>query len=153
MRDVAGELILVALIIVGVIGRANILATAASVLLILKLSSLQKFFPVLERRGLEIGLLFLMISVLVPLVNGKIHSKDLLGTFMTASGIFALIGGLLATYLNGQGLIMLRMEPQLMLGLVLGSLIGILFFKGVPVGPLMAAAIAALLLQLFVWFT
>lgn len=148
----AGEIILVLLIIVGVVGRASILATAASVLLILKLTSLQRFFPTLERRGLEIGLLFLMISVLVPLVNGKIQSKEMLGTFITVSGIFAMIGGILATYLNGQGLTMLRLEPQVMLGLVLGSLIGIIFFKGIPVGPLMAAAIAALLMKIYLWF-
>lgn len=147
-----GEMILVILIIVGVVGRASILATAASVLLILKLTSLQRYFPALERRGLEIGLLFLMISVLVPLVNGKIQTRELWGTFFTISGVFALIGGILATYLNGQGLSMLRMEPQLMLGLVLGSIIGIVFFKGIPVGPLMAAAIAALMLKVYLWF-
>ncbi|WP_018130748.1 DUF441 domain-containing protein [Effusibacillus pohliae] len=147
----AGDMILVMLIIVGIIGRASILATAASVLLILKLSNLQRFFPTLERRGLEIGLLFLMISVLVPLVNGKIQSKDLWGTFFTVSGLFAVIGGVLATYLNGQGLNMLRLEPQLMLGLVIGSIIGIVFFKGIPVGPLMAAAITALLMKMYLW--
>lgn len=147
----AGEIILLILIIVGIIGRASIISTAASGLLILKLTSLQRFFPALERRGLEIGLLFLMISVLVPLVNGKIESKELWGTFFTASGLFALTAGILATYLNGQGLVMLRMEPQLMLGLVIGSIIGIVFFKGIPVGPLMAAAIAALLLKVVAW--
>lgn len=147
-----GEMILVILIIVGVVGRASILATAASVLLILKLTSLQRYFPALERRGLEIGLLFLMISVLVPLINGKIQTRELWGTFFTVSGVFAMIGGILATYLNGQGLNMLRMEPQLMLGLVLGSIIGIVFFKGIPVGPLMAAAIAALMLKVYLWF-
>jgi uncharacterized membrane protein (DUF441 family) len=146
-----GEMILVILIIVGVFGRASILATAASVLLILKLTSLQRYFPALERRGLEIGLLFLMISVLVPLVNGKIQTRELWGTFFTISGIFAMIGGILATYLNAQGLTMLRTEPQLMLGLVLGSIIGIVLFKGIPVGPLMAAAIAALLTQIYYW--
>ncbi|MFC4768872.1 DUF441 domain-containing protein [Effusibacillus consociatus] len=148
----AGEIVLVLLIIVGIVGRASILATAASVLLILKLSNLQRFFPALERRGLEIGLLFLMIAVLVPLVNGKIQTKELWGTFFTTSGLFALFGGIVATYLNGQGLIMLRMEPQLMLGLVIGSIIGIAFMKGIPVGPLMGAAIAALLMKIYFLF-
>ncbi|WP_200760828.1 DUF441 domain-containing protein [Effusibacillus dendaii] len=146
-----GELILVFLIVIGIIGRASILATAASVLLILKLTNLQRYFPMLERRGLEIGLLFLMIAVLVPLINGKIQSKELWGTFLTISGICALLGGIFATYLNGQGLTMLKMEPQLMLGLVIGSIIGIVFLKGIPVGPLMAAAIAAMLMKLYQW--
>jgi uncharacterized membrane protein (DUF441 family) len=147
-----GEIILVILIIVGIIGRSNILATAASVLLILKLTHLQRYFPMLERRGLELGLLFLMISVLVPLVNGKVQTKDLLSTFFTMSGLFAMIGGILATYLNGQGLSMLKAEPQVMIGLVIGSIIGIVFLKGIPVGPLMAAAIAALMLNIIKMF-
>jgi len=146
---VAGEIILVVLIVIGIVGRASILATAASFLLILKLLSLERFFPSLERRGLELGLLFLMISVLVPLVNGKVNSKDLLGAFLSVGGICAILGGILATYVNGQGLYMLKMDPELMMGLVIGSVLGIVVFKGIPVGPLMAAAIAAILMKLY----
>lgn len=145
----AGEIILVVLIIIGILGRASILATAASLLLILKLLSLQRFFPIIERRGLELGLLFLMISVLVPLVNGKLQTKDLLGTFLTVGGICAVLGGIIATYVNGQGLYMLKMDPELMVGMIIGSVVGIVVFKGIPVGPLMAAAIAAMLLKLY----
>jgi uncharacterized membrane protein (DUF441 family) len=146
---VAGEIILVALIIIGIVGRASILATAASLLLMMKLLSLQRFFPMMERRGLELGLLFLMISVLVPLVNGKIQTKDLLGTFLTVGGICAILGGIIATYVNGQGLYMLKMDPELMVGMIVGSVLGIVVFKGIPVGPLMAAAIAAMLMKLY----
>jgi uncharacterized membrane protein (DUF441 family) len=149
---VAGEIILVVLIVIGIVGRASILATAASFLLILKLLSLQRYFPTLERRGLELGLLFLMISVLVPLVNGKVATKDMLNTFLTIGGLCAIIGGIIATYVNGQGLYMLKTDPELMMGLVIGSVLGIVFLKGIPVGPLMAAAIAAMLLKLFQLF-
>jgi uncharacterized membrane protein (DUF441 family) len=149
MHVVVGELILVVLIVIGIVSRASLLATASSFLLILKLLSLQRFFPTIERRGLELGLLFLMVSVLVPLVNGKVNAKDMLGTFMTVGGICAVIGGILATYLNGQGLYMLKTDPELMMGLVIGSVLGIVFLKGIPVGPLMAAAIAALLLKAY----
>ncbi len=149
---VAGEIILVVLIIIGIVGRASILATAASFLLILKLLSLQRYFPMLERRGLELGLLFLMISVLIPLVNGKVATKDMMSTFMTIGGLCAIIGGIVATYVNCQGLYMLKTDPELMMGLVIGSVLGIVFLKGIPVGPLMAAAIAAMLLKLYQLF-
>lgn len=148
----AGEIILVILIIIGIVSRASILATAASFLLILKLLSLQRYFPAIERRGLELGLLFLMISVLVPLVNGKVAAKDMLTTFVTVGGICALIGGVIATYVNGQGLYLLKTDPQLMMGLVIGSVLGIVFLKGIPVGPLMAAAIAAMLMKVWDYF-
>lgn len=145
------ELLLVALIVIGLLGRSPIIATAASLLLILKLTHLERFFPAVERRGLEIGLLFLTIAVLVPFATGRISLKEVWAVFTSWPGIFALAGGAIATYMNGKGLDLLKVDPQMMIGLVLGSIFGILFLRGIPVGPLMAAGITALLLKLFSW--
>ncbi len=145
------DLLLVILIIVGVIGRSPLIATASSLLLILKLIHLERYFPSLERRGLEFGLLFLTISVLVPFASGRIQSKDVLSVFVTLPGILALLGGAFATYMNGKGLDLLKVDPQLIVGLVIGSIFGILFMRGIPVGPLMAAGITAFLMRLFKW--
>ncbi len=144
-----GEAILVALILIGILGKSNILATAACILLVVKLTRLYSLFPLLERRGLELGLLFLMISVLVPFATGKVPPKEIAGSFLSVPGIMAILGGTLATYMNGQGLEMLKFEPELMVGLVVGGIIGIVFFRGVPVGPLMAAGLTALFLKLW----
>ena len=151
MQMFSGEVMLVILIIVGLIGRSPIIATAASILLVLKLTSLERFFPSLERRGLELGLLFLTLSVLVPFASEKVSWRDVIPLFTTLMGILALAGGALATYMNGKGLDMLRSDPQLILGLVIGSIIGIVFLRGIPVGPLMAAGITALLLKIWEW--
>lgn len=144
----SGETVLVVLILIGILGRSNIIATSACLLLVLKLTNLEKFYPLLERRGLEMGLLFLTISVLVPFASGKVSFQEITSSFLTISGILALLGGALATYMNGQGLNLLQIQPQMMVGLVVGSIIGIVFFKGVPVGPLMAAGLTAFFLQL-----
>jgi len=143
-----GQIALVILIIVGLIGRSHIIATAASFLLILKLTSLERYFPAIERRGLELGLLFLTMAVLVPFANGKVQTKDVFAVFTSLVGIIALLGGAIATYLNYHGLTLLKYDPELMVGLVIGSIIGIVFFKGIPVGPLMAAGVTALLIKL-----
>lgn len=143
------ELLLVILIIIGLVGRSNIIATAASFLLILKLTSLERFFPAVERRGLELGLLFLTMAVLVPFANDKIGWKEISPLFTTWYGILALLGGAIATYMNGKGLEILRLEPQLIVGLVIGSIAGIVFLRGIPVGPLMAAGITALFIKIF----
>jgi uncharacterized membrane protein (DUF441 family) len=63
--------------------------------------------------------------------------------------VLALLGGALATYMNGKGLDLLKVDPQLIIGLVIGSIFGILFMRGIPVGPLMAAGITAFLLKVF----
>lgn len=143
-----GEAILVGLILIGLLGKSNILATSACILLVVKLTRLNSLFPILERRGLELGLLFLMISVLVPFATGKVPPKEIIGSFMSITGIMAIFGGTIATYMNGQGLNLLKIDPELMVGLVVGGIIGIVFLKGVPVGPLMAAGLTAFFLKI-----
>jgi uncharacterized membrane protein (DUF441 family) len=151
MSYMSGEVMLVILIVIGLIGRSPIIATAASILLVLKLTSLERFFPAVERRGLELGLLFLTISVLVPFANEKVTLKEITPLFTTLLGILALAGGALATYMNGKGLDVLRAEPHMIVGLVIGSIIGIVFLRGIPVGPLMAAGITAFLMKVCEW--
>lgn len=146
------ELLLIALILIGIVGRSPIIATAASILLILKLTALDHYFPSIERRGLEIGLLFLMLSVLVPFADGKVTLKDITALLTSWYGILALAGGAIATYMNGKGLDLLKWDPELIIGLVVGSIFGIVFLKGVPVGPLMAAGITVFLLRIFQFF-
>lgn len=143
---------LVGLLLVGIASRSNLIATAACVLLVCKLSNLNFIFPILEKRGLELGLLFLLLAILVPMANGKITEKDLIYNITSLPGIMAIIGGALATHLNQHGLRLLQIDPEIIFGLVLGSIIGIVFFNGQPVGPLMAAGVAALFLEVFNYF-
>lgn len=144
-----GELLLLILIIIGMVGRSHIITTAACILLIIKLVSLERYLPAIERRGLEFGLLFLTMGVLVPFASERISQKDILSIFTSVPGILALLGGAIATYMNGKGLDLLKVDPELIVGLVIGSIFGILFLRGIPVGPLMAAGITAFLLKAF----
>lgn len=144
-----GEVILVILIVIGIIGKAPLIATSCCILLVMKLTQLTHYFPLIERRGLELGLLFLMMSVLIPFANGKITLSDVKSSLLSIPGCMAFLGGVLATYMNGDGLRMLKLQPQLLLGIVLGSIVGIVFFKGIPVGPLMAAGLTAFFLKIF----
>jgi uncharacterized membrane protein (DUF441 family) len=148
-----GELVLVVLIVVGLVSRSPIITTAACILLIIKLVHLERYLPAIERRGLELGLLFLTIAVLVPFAAERITAEHLWSTLTSWPGISALLGGAIATSMNGRGLELLKHDPQMIVGLVAGSLIGIILLRGVPVGPLMAAGITALLLSVCRWIT
>lgn len=143
-----GVTILVALLLVGIVARSNLIAIAACVLLILRFSNLHFVFPILERRGLEVGLLFLLLSILVPIARGVVTERDLAYNLTSLPGIMAIAGGIIATHMNSEGLSLLGTKPEVIFGLVIGSILGIVFFHGVPVGPLMAAGIAALYLEL-----
>ncbi|SHF28769.1 Uncharacterized membrane protein, DUF441 family [Desulforamulus putei DSM 12395] len=147
-----GNIFLLALLLMGFAADSTLLATSACILLILKLSKLNRFINILERRGLEAGLIFLMLSVLVPLAHDNLVYWDLLKATLSPQGILALIGGALATHMNGEGLKLLKLDPQLIFGMVIGSIIGIVFLGGIPIGPLMAAGLTALFLEVIYWF-
>ncbi|AQS58536.1 DUF441 domain-containing protein [Desulforamulus ferrireducens] len=146
------NLILFALLLLGFAADSNLLATAACILLFLKLSKLSRLLYLLERRGLEVGLIFLMLSVLVPLAHDNVVYLDMLKNTLSPQGILAVIGGALATHMNGEGLKLLKLDPQLIFGMVIGSIIGIVFLGGIPIGPLMAAGLTALFLEVIYWF-
>ncbi|HHZ17473.1 MAG TPA: DUF441 domain-containing protein [Peptococcaceae bacterium] len=143
-----GETLLLALIIVGIIAKAPLIASSACILMVIKMSNLTHYFPFIERRGLELGLVLLMLSVLTPIVKEKILWSELKESFLSLPGFLAFLGGVLATYLNSDGLRMLKTQPELLLCLMIGSVVGIVFFGGIPVGPLMAAGLAAFFLKL-----
>lgn len=147
-----GVPLLVALLLIGIVARSNLIATAACVLLILKFTNLTFLFPLLEKRGLEIGLLFLLLAILVPVATGKVTEKELFSNLASLPGILAILGGALATYMNGEGLKLLQLDPEIIFGLVIGSIFGIVFLGGIPVGPLMAAGLTAFFLSVISWF-
>jgi uncharacterized membrane protein (DUF441 family) len=140
--------ILLALLFLGILSKSNVIAAAAGILLVVKMINVPWLLPVIERRGLELGLLFLILSVLVPFATGKVQLKEISLALTSLAGLLAIISGVIATNLNGKGLDLLTLAPELMIGLVIGSIIGIVFFGGVPVGPLMAAGITVILLEI-----
>ncbi|AKX95502.1 DUF441 domain-containing protein [Neomoorella thermoacetica] len=147
----AATVILILLMLLGILGRSNVIAAAAAFLLLLQFTSLQRFYPILERRALEAGLIFLVVSVLVPFASGRVAPRDMLQSFVSLPGLIAIASGIIATHMNCQGLELLQRFPQMMIGMVIGSIIGVAFFGGIPVGPLMAGGIAALLVHLMAW--
>ncbi|MDO9536058.1 MAG: DUF441 domain-containing protein [Bacillota bacterium] len=147
-----GFIFILIIFILGLAARSSALTMAAGLLLLLQILNIKSLLPLLEERGVEMGLLFLMIAVLVPVALGRVGTKEVLMTFCSLPGLLAIAGGVIATRLNGMGLNLLESQPQVILGLVIGSIIGIVFLKGVPVGPLMAGGIAAFFLYIIQLF-
>jgi len=142
------SLLMFTILVLGILGRSDIIAAAAGVLLVLHLIGLNALFPYIEDKGLELGLFFLVLYVLVPFAAGRVSFSEIAKSFISIQGLVAVISGALATHLNNKGLEMLQLEPSLIIGLVMGSIIGVVFFNGIPVGPLMAGGIAALIMQI-----
>lgn len=146
------ELLLVTMLLIGIIAKSHLIAASACILIFIKLAKLSAVFRVLESKGLEIGLLFLLLSIMTPLATGKITHKDILYNMTSFTGLFAFLGGALATHLNSEGLKMMQVDPGIIFGLLMGSIFGIVVLGGMPVGPLMAAGVAALFAEFFRYF-
>ena len=126
----------------------RLVAGAAGALLVVKMMRSPSLLGLLERRATDAGLFFLLLAVLVPFAVGRVGTRDIVATFRQLPGLVAIVGGALAAYLCGQGVILLQVKPEVTVGLLLGTIIGVALLRGVPVGPLAAAGLTAILLNL-----
>ena len=138
-------LLLVILLILGVLSNNSAITISAAVLLIMQQTFLSSHIPLLEKYGVEIGIIILTIGVLSPLVSGKIQLPDLSG-FLSWKMALSIAVGVLVAWLAGKGVPLMGEQPILVTGLLIGTIIGVAFLGGIPVGPLIAAGILALLL-------
>ncbi|TEB05384.1 hypothetical protein Psch_02425 [Pelotomaculum schinkii] len=142
------ELILITLLFLGLFGRSNLVVTSACILLCIRYFNLDSvLLPVLEQRGLEIGLVLLMLHILSPVATDNL-TKDDLYSLVSFKGFLALVAGALATKLNGDGLNLMNANPEIIFGMTVGTVLGILLLRGTPCGPVMAAAVTAVFLQI-----
>jgi uncharacterized membrane protein (DUF441 family) len=144
-------LIILAILVVAVLGRANTVALAASLLLVLKLLQVDQFaFPLIEKGGTFWGLVLLIAGILVPLARGAVTLQDLGNVFLSWMGLFAFVLSLFTTYLSGQGVQYLTVQGhnEVMPALILGAVIAATFLGGVPVGPFITSGLIALLVKL-----
>ncbi len=140
---------LLLILIISVFTKNNLLAAAAGVVLFFDLMNLHHFYALLERRGIEGGILLLSIALLIPFATGRISLKDMSKTVCSSVGLFSIIGGMLGAYLNAQGIQLMGNKPEIIPGILLGVVISVSFFGGISAGPVMAAGIAAFLMSLF----
>ncbi|HYF76932.1 MAG TPA: DUF441 domain-containing protein [Symbiobacteriaceae bacterium] len=145
------RIILLTLMALGVAARNALIVTSAGIVLIMQVMRLDRFFPTLEKRGLEVGLILLLVSVLVPFATGEVGFREIRASFTSFTGLAAIIGGILAAVLSGYGVTLLTVKPEVIVGMVVGTIIGVVVFRGIPVGPLAAAGFTAVLLALLRW--
>lgn len=146
------NIILLILLAISVIGKADSVSIAVALLLIVRLLHVENLiFPLLEKKGMFIGLVCLIAAILVPIANGSVGSINIKNNLLSVIGVTALILSFLTTYLSGVGLKYLTAggHTDVMPSLILGAVIAAAFLDGVPVGPLITSGMLAIIMKVF----
>lgn len=106
-------------------------------------------FAWLKGHGLNLGITIITIAVLVPIASGEIKLTDVGQAVTSPVGIILIVAGILVAMFGGMGLRFLTAEPHLTVGVILGTIVGVVAFRGIPVGPLIGAGIALTMIKLY----
>lgn len=139
-------LVLLILLGFGIFSQNTAIIIAIGVLIVIKLTPLSEFFPYIQLHGLNIGIIILTIGVLAPIASGKLSGESILKSFISVKSLLAIAVGLLVAWLGGRGVKLMTHQPDVVAGLLIGTVAGVALLRGVPVGPLIAAGILSLLI-------
>jgi uncharacterized membrane protein (DUF441 family) len=139
-------LVLLVLLACGIFSQNNAVTIAAAVLIVLKITPLHALLPYVQQHGLNLGIIILTIGVLAPIASGKIPGESILKSFLSWKSLLAIAIGLFVAWLGGRGVKLMSSQPDVVAGLLIGTVAGVAVLRGVPVGPLIAAGILSLLI-------
>lgn len=141
-------IVLIVLLACGVFSHNAAVTIAAAVLIVFRITPLSEYFPLLQQHGLNIGIIILTIGVLTPIASGKIPGDEILKSFFNWKSLFAIAIGVFVAWLGGRGVQLMSNQPNIVAGLLIGTVAGVALLRGVPVGPLIAAGILSLIIGL-----
>ena len=141
-------LIMALIIVISYLGHNMSVVYAALILVIAKLLLPLNYMDYIAKHGINWGIIVLTIAILVPIATGEIGIQEIVDVFKTPLGIITILTGIAVAIFGGMGVDFLKNDPHIVVSLVIGTIIGVCFFKGVPVGPLIAGGMVYCLLKL-----
>lgn len=142
---------LLVLLVLAILGKNDSLAISISGLMFFLLLSrlggeMQHFsrsiLIFLDKYGLTMGVIILMMGVLAPFALGNSDILSMLNSFRTYQGVIGILAGICVAIFGARGGYLLEREPETVTSVVIGTVLGIVAFKGYPVGPLIGSGIA-----------
>jgi len=96
-------LILLGLAALGFISHNTTVAISILVLIIVRVTPLNAFFPWVEKQGLTVGIIILTIGVMAPIASGTLPPSTLIHSFMNWKSLLAIAVGVFVSWLGGRG--------------------------------------------------
>lgn len=145
MLGIAIVLVLVA--VAGVLFKDYLLAAAAGLLLVVSFIDWKPALDVLQKYTFPIGIFFLMIFILLPIATGKVKLDQSFAFYLNWKVLVAILAGFVISYLGGVGVKAMPQYPQVLLGVIVGTLLATLFLQGLPAGLIIAAGVVGILIK------
>ena len=142
-------IIMLAILICGVVGHNMSVAYAAGAVILLKVLGLNQVIDVLGDKGITWGIILLTVAIFVPIATGKITWADILHCFQSPAGIVSLIVGAGVAIFGYLGVDYMKASPEVATALIIGTMIGVFFFRGIPVGPLIASGVVYVVMTIW----
>ncbi len=145
-----------AVLLLSIVGQNMTVVYAAVIVLAVKIFAQVSGSPIildyLGSHGLNFGIIILTAAILVPIANGTVTISTMIDSFKTPIGIVAVTAGLLAAISGGAGVPLMQENPNVIPALIVGTMAGVFFFKGIAVGPLIAAGFTYFVMALLQHF-
>lgn len=142
-------IIMLAILICGVVGHNMSVAYAAGAVILLKVLGLNQVIDILGDKGITWGIILLTAAIFVPIATGKITWGDIMHCFQSPVGIVSLIVGAGVAIFGYLGVDYMKASPEVATALIIGTMIGVFFFRGIPVGPLIASGVVYVVMTIW----
>ncbi len=143
-------------LILSIVGHNMTVVYAAALVIVLKffgqMTNSPQILEYMGGHGLQLGIIILTAAVLVPIAEGTVTIQTMIDSFKSPIGIVAVTAGLLAAISGGVGVPLMASNPNVIPALIVGTMIGVFFFKGIAVGPLIAAGFTYFVMALAEYF-
>ncbi|HDR4948946.1 TPA: DUF441 family protein [Bacillus cereus] len=142
---------MVSYLLLGIIGilalsmKEYALAIAASIIGILLAMGQKATLYAIQQYAFPVGIFFLMLFLLVPVTAGKVSSDHIIKVLTSPIGWGSIVAGFIVSCIGGKGVGVLPMNPTILVGVLIGTLLAVVFAKGLPAGLLIAAGIIAII--------
>ena len=131
--------------ILALVVKDYVLASATCLLGVLLAIGQKAIFHYIQQYAFPIGIFFLMLFLLVPITSGKISSDNIMRLITSPIGWGSILAGFIVSFIGGKGVGVLPLNPTILLGVLIGTLMAVLFTKGLPAGVIIAAGIIAII--------
>jgi uncharacterized membrane protein (DUF441 family) len=136
------KIIILALVIISFITKNKNLGIAALIVFAVSISGSEKLVNAVEKYCMDIGMIFLMMWMLIPLIKMETSNGGGFKSLLTLNGAVSFLAGVVVVLLAAKGVDFTKGSADVLSGVVIGSIVGVSLLGGVPVGPLIASGIA-----------